>query len=304
MRICSLLPSATEMACALGLEDQLVGVSHECDYPATVQTKPKVVHSAFDPHQHTPAEIDRLVSETLSAGRSLYKLDIPLLKELKPDLILTQSLCEVCAPSGNETVAALSELPFKPPVLYLTPRTSNGIWENLLELGKATGRLAQARQKIQEGQERLAVVWDRTQRLPVIRTVFMEWVSPLFNGGHWVPEMIHMAGGHDPLGSEGKDSHRILWQDVVSARPEVLVVGPCGYTAKEALAQAATLSDLPNWNRLPAVQNNRVFAVDANSYYARPSLRVVEGTEILAHLLHPHFFPYPGPAGSYSKINN
>jgi iron complex transport system substrate-binding protein len=302
-RIVSFLPSATEMACALGLADQLVGVTHECDYPPEVVGKPVVVRAALPVERMSQAEIDRAVAERMHAGRSLYEVDEELLRALAPDLILTQDLCQVCAPSGNEVAQALRLLPKRPQVLWLTPKSLAGIFDNIRALGSATGRAKEAAALIAGGQARLDALAARTRALSHRPRVFcMEWLDPVYCGGHWMAELVRLAGGVDELARDGADSVRIPWDDVLRWAPEVLVITPCGFNLDKVVEQAPQLFNYPGWADLPAVRKGRVYAVDANSYFARPGPRVVEGTELLAHLIHPDLFPWAGPAKAYRQL--
>jgi iron complex transport system substrate-binding protein len=302
-RIVSFLPSATEMACALGLQDQLVGITHECDYPPEVLGKSVVVRNALPIETMTQAELDAAVAERMRAGLSLYQVDEQLLSQLAPDLILTQNLCQVCAPSGNEVAQLLKVLPKQPEILWLTPRSLDEIFDNLLELGEATGRVKEAEQLIAAGRGRLTTVAAITGELKRPPRVFcMEWLDPVYCSGHWMPEMVALAGGVDQLGRAGADSVRIPWNDVLEWAPEVLIVTPCGFNLDKVIELTSSLFDYPGWSDLPAVRNDRVYAVDANSYFARPSLRVVDGTELLAHLIHPDLFAWQGPASAFKRI--
>jgi len=302
-RIVSFLPSATEMICALGLGDRLLGVTHECDYPPEIMDKPIVVRNVLPIESMSQSEIDRAVTQRLRDGLSLYRVDEALMQEIAPDLILTQDLCQVCAPSGNEVSQLLKTLPSKPQILWLTPKSLEQIFDNLRDLGEATGRAHMAETLIAEGRARLEKI-DAVTRTALSRPrVFcLEWMDPVYCCGHWVPEMVRIAGGIDKLGREGADSVRIQWTDVLQWKPEVLIVMPCGFGLEKAAEQARQLSAYPGWADLPAVRNSRVYAVDANSYFARPGPRVVEGTELLAHLLHPDLFEWKGPAGAFRNL--
>jgi iron complex transport system substrate-binding protein len=303
-RIVSFLPSATEMACALGLSDQLVGITHECDYPPSVRDKPIVVRSAISMETMTQAEIDKTVSERLHSGHSLYEVDEKLLLELAPDLILTQDLCQVCAPSGNEVTQALNALPRKPEILWLTPKSLQQIEGNLRAIGEATGRSVRAEQLIASDRSILDHIAETARQLGSRPRVFcMEWLDPIYCSGHWVPEMVTIAGGVDHLGHEGADSVRLAWEDVLAWKPEVLVMMPCGFRLEQVLEIAPQLCARPGWRDLPAVQRGQVYAVDANSYFARPGPRVIEGTQLLAHILHPEVFPWVGPADAYKRVD-
>jgi iron complex transport system substrate-binding protein len=303
-QIVSFLPSATEIACALGLSDQLVGITHECDYPPEIMGKPVVVRSALPIEQMSQAEIDKAVAERMRAGDSLYEVDEELLQQLAPDLILTQDLCQVCAPSGTEITQALSLLSKKPRILWLTPNSLEEIFDNVRELGEATGKAKAAQALIAAGRARLERLEALTSKIASRPRVFcMEWLDPVYCSGHWVPEMVRLAGGVDTLAREGADSIRIPWDKVREFGPEVLVITPCGYNLEQTLARANKLLTYPGWSELPAVRQNQVYAVDANSYFARPGPRVVDGTELLAHLIHPDLFPWGGPLTAFKRLD-
>lgn len=291
MRIVSFLPSATELAFALGLGDDVVGVSHECDYPPEAKTRPAVVHCAIPLENLSAAEVDTAVSTQLRVGGSIYSIDTDLLKALEPDLILAQDLCEVCAPSENETERALAALGGKAKALTLAPRSLREIYDNIRQLGEAADRAAAAETLIAASQARVARLAEALRGAPSRRVFFVEWIDPIFCGGHWVPEMIELAGGFDALGQKGGDSVRVAKQDVLQWAPEIVVISPCGAHLESAAEQAATFVRDPFWSTLPAVQSGDVFAVDASSYFARPGPRVFDGIEVLAHVFHPERVP-------------
>ncbi len=302
-RIISFLPAATEMACSLGLAPHLVGVTHECDFPPEVRGKPVVVRSALPVENMTAAEIDAAVSQCLRSGRSLYQVDELLLQQLAPTHILTQALCQVCAPSGNEITRALNALAHKPEILWFTPHCLEDIFTNLSELARATGRSAQAAALIASARARLQNTAGRLSgESSRPRVLFLEWTDPYFSCGHWVPEMIRIAGGEDRLGRSGADSIRIAWPDIASWAPEILIIAPCGFDTPKSFELAMRLLRQPGWRDLPALRQHRVFAVDANSYFARPALRLIEGVELLAHLIHPHLCPWLGPADAFRQL--
>jgi iron complex transport system substrate-binding protein len=299
-RIVSFLPSATEMACALGLEDSLVGITHECDYPAQIQTKPVVVRNVLPIEDMSQSEIDRAVADRMRQGLSLYQIDEVRLRELEPDLILTQNLCQVCAPSGNEVAQVLKALPKAPQILWLTPQSLAEIFENVRDLGVATGRIPEATALIKRCEMQLEMLSATTRTASHRPRVFcMEWLDPVYASGHWVPELVKIAGGVDELGRERGESIRVSWQEIVDWSPEVLIIMPCGFNLRQTMKQIwntfnSVDSDFFN---LPAVRNGRVYAVDANSYFARPGPRVVEGAELLAQLIHPELFTDSSLAG-------
>lgn len=312
-RIVSFLPSATEMACALGLNDALVGITHECDYPPEVAGKPVVVRNVLPIESMSQGEIDRAVAERLRDGQSLYRIDEQLLATLAPDLILTQNLCQVCAPSGNEVSQVLKGLPREPRVLWMTPQTLAEIFENLRDLGAATGRLREAEALINDGRARLEKLAEATSGISHRPRVFcMEWLDPIYASGHWVPEMVKIAGGVDKLARAGGESVRVSWEELVKWAPEVLIITPCGFNLQQTMKHvwqhfgpysSAITQHSSQFFDLPAVREGRVYAVDANSYFARPGPRVVEGTELLAHLFHPEVFAWHGPAGAYQCVD-
>lgn len=303
-RIVSFLPSATEMAYALGLDEQLLGVSHECDYPAGARSKPVVVRNVLPVERMSQREIDVAVSARLRDGGSLYEVDEAKLRELAPDLILTQDLCQVCAPSGNEVTRVLAQLSPKPDILWLTPRTIEQIFDNLHQIALATGTQSRAEHLVAQGRARLQALGACAGAAATRPRAFcMEWLDPVYCSGHWVPEMVAIAGGQDALGRMGTDSVRIDWRDVLKWSPEVLVICPCGFDLAGAVEQSGLLAALPGWEELPAVRTGRTYAVDASAYFARPGPRVVEGTELLAHLIHPELFEWTGPPQAFRRLD-
>jgi iron complex transport system substrate-binding protein len=291
------------MAYALGLEAQLVGVSHECDYPAIARTKPAVVRPALELASLTPSDIDVAVSSHLRASESLYAVDEALLRSLDPDLILTQDLCQVCAPSGNDVTRLIGSLARSPEVMYFTPRELADVWRDLRALGDVSGTRLIADRIVADAEQRIETVSRavaRTNRRP--RVFFAEWIDPIYCAGHWVPEMIALAGGIDPLARPGGESVRVAWDDVVASAPEVIVVAPCGFGVADALQQLPLLATRAEWASLPAVQNGQVFAVDANAYFARPGPRLVDGIELLAHILHPGLVDWRGAAAAFQRV--
>jgi iron complex transport system substrate-binding protein len=287
-RIVSFLPAATEMAYALGLGESIVGVSHECDHPPEARRKPTVVRSAIDVAHLTPGEIDVAVSARSKSGASMYQVDESLLRALTPDLILTQDLCQVCAPSGNDVTRVVDSLDPRPEVLYFTPRSLADVNDNLRMLGAASGVGRTAEELVRRREERLGALAARTSAATHRpRVFFAEWADPVYCGGHWVAEMVHLAGGHDALAKRGVDSVRIAWDDVLTWAPEILIIAPCGFAVGDAASQVELLRARPGWHDIPAVRSGRVFAVDANAYFARPGPRLIEGVELLAHLIHP-----------------
>jgi len=287
MRIVSLLPSATETLFALGLDEEIVGVSHECDFPPEAKTKTCVVRSRL-PKDASPAEIDRLVREHVERGESIYAVDRELLEELEPDLVITQDLCHVCAATPEELGAALAQMNRRPEVLSLDPLDLGDVWRDILWIGEETGRRERAQEFVEEIGRRLAQIEiDATFAGGRPRVVVLEWLQPFYVGGHWVPEMVAKAGGVDVLGEARKPSHRVTMDEVVEAAPEVLLIAPCGYDARKARDEYLGMSFPEAWRSIPAVRDGCVYALDANDYVSRPAGRLVTGIEAMAKAFHP-----------------
>jgi iron complex transport system substrate-binding protein len=287
MRIVSLMPSATEILFALGFDNEIVGVSHECDFPAKARTKPVVIQSRI-PKDTFPAEIDHIVREFVSRGESLYTVDADMLESLAPDLIVTQDLCHVCAASPDDLASALVRFPHKPQVLSLNPRDLGDVWRDILWVGEETHRCPQAEWLLERiGQKLSAVEKQIHETSDRPRVAFLEWLQPFYVGGHWVPEMLAKAGGKDVFDNAGKPSLRMSMEDVIAAAPEMIVVAPCGYSADRALMEYRSLDFPEEWHGIPAVREGKVYALEANSYFSRPGPRLVTGIEILAKVIHP-----------------
>ncbi|RIK42945.1 MAG: cobalamin-binding protein [Chloroflexi bacterium] len=287
MRIASLLPSATEIVGALGLEETLVGVSHECDYPPDVVAGlPRLTRSAL-PAGLSAAEIDREVSARLRRGEGIYELDEALLAALQPDLLITQELCDVCAVAYADVCSLAARLPGNPQVISLTPPDLNGIFADITRIAEVTGVLERGDVLVANLRQRMDRVARQVRGLPRPRVFALEWLDPPFAAGHWVPEMIARAGGQEVLGRTGEKSFRTTWDDVIAAQPEVMLLIPCGYSKEETERQWAELPKPAGFDRIPAAQNGRIFALDANSYCSRPAPRLVDGIEQLVRLLHP-----------------
>jgi iron complex transport system substrate-binding protein len=290
LRVASLLPSATEMVHFAGAGDALVGVTHECDHPPGVEKLPRLTESRIEGHSMTSAEIDAAIGDILTAEDSIYALDAALLGELAPDLVLTQGLCDVCAVSTNLVGRAVSGLEKEPEVLSLNPTSLGEVLGDTVRVGTALGRGDETERKVAALRERLVRVEEAVAGLPRPRVGCIEWLDPPFSAGHWVPEMVGLAGGEELFAGPGERSVRLDWREVFGADPDVLVLMPCGFDAGRAELEARALPGLPGWPDLSAVRSGRVWAVDANSYFSRPAPRLVEGVEILARILHPEAF--------------
>ncbi|HEY2317090.1 MAG TPA: cobalamin-binding protein [Solirubrobacteraceae bacterium] len=289
MRIVSLVPSATEMLFALGLGDDVVGVTHECDYPAEVQELPKITRDLL-PRGLTAAEIDAAVKERTLAGESIYELDAEALHELGPDLIVTQALCSVCAVSYDDVRAVAEEIDSQPMVISLDPHTVGEVLGDARTLAQATDTKDAAVDLVQEASARIDRIRLLTRDARRPRVAALEWLDPPFAAGHWTPQLIEYAGGEDILGFAGENSEEHTWEEVAASEPDIVIVMPCGYDAEIAHREAEMHRD-----QLAALGTGEVVAVDAAAYFSRPGPRLIDGLELLAHILHPELVPAPAP---------
>lgn len=293
MRIVSLLPSATEIVCALGLNDQLVGVTHECDWPSEVKRLPRVTRTLI-PKDAGSTEIDSRVRDRLRTQQALYTLDMSLLETLRPDLIVTQALCDVCAVADDDVHAAAELLSTRPQVVNLAPRSFGDVLDCLRLVGSAAQVPARAEHVIASLRARIDAVAVRsaaTVRRP--RVVLLEWLMPPFSCGHWTPELVHLAGGIEILGRAGERSRALRWSEIEAAQPDVIVVACCGFDLARTQKDLTALAPAPEWRRLLAVRNHQVHVVDGSHYFSRPGPRLVDSLEILAHALHPEIHCLP-----------
>ena len=297
-RIVSLLPAATEIAAALGLIDEIVGVSHECDYPAEANKRPRVTHCRIHHTGLTSREVDELVRRALHENGTIYTIDEPLLRQLRPNVILTQKLCDVCA-VGYGTVARLAEtLPGSPRVVNLEPSSLSDIFNDIRRVAQACGVPECAGEVIDKLSTRVEAVRNRAaQTTHRPRCFLMEWVDPPFCSGHRGPELVEIAGGQDPLGRKYLPSVRIDWNAVLDARPEVIVLALCGYDIDLARRDYELLRRFPGFDSIPASRHGQTYLVDARAYFARPGPRIVDSLEMLAGILHPEEFPEFTPCG-------
>jgi iron complex transport system substrate-binding protein len=308
MRIVSLLPSATEIVCAMGLGDDLVGVTHECDWPPEVAGKPILTQSAFDIGAATSADIHRLVSDAVHGGSSLYTLDEAALAEARPDLILTQELCEVCAVSYRQVNEAVRAIDARIPVVSLEPTSLEGIFNTISTVGAMSDAEDAAVDLVESLRSRLGAVEKKVRKRRDVgheppRIVALEWLDPPFAVGHWVPEQIRRAGGWDLLGQDGERSRETDWDSVAEVDPEMIVLMPCGYHLAETVTEWERTPRPGYWKQLEAVRRGNVFAVDGSSYFSRPGPRVLDGIEMLAEIFDPDGFVETSPPGGWTPLS-
>ena len=302
VKILSLLPSATELVYELGLGEELAGVTFECDHPEEARSKPVVSDTALPGDGRlAPSQIDGLVREHMDRREPLYALDRKLIGEIRPDVILTQDLCRVCAVPSGQVEEALDELGCRSQVVSMDPQGLEDILDSFLEVGRATGAEARARELVDALRARIETVRDSARDLPRRRTAAIEWLDPPFTGGHWIPEMVGIAGGENALTRPKDRSRTATWQEVGDGRPEVIVHMPCGFGLEHAASEAVQLYGVPELRGTPALTGGAIFAADASAYFSRPGPRIVDGLEILAWAIHPEAFPKP-PPGRVTRV--
>jgi iron complex transport system substrate-binding protein len=304
MRICTLLPSATEIAFALGLGDEIVGVTHECDYPPEAREKRVVVKSLIDSEKLASCDIDESVHRHLREQRGIYTIDLLRFRAANPDYIITQDLCDVCALDYNEVMQAIKWLTHRPKIVSLAPTRLADVLRDIERIGVSAGKQVAANGLVRRLGERIERVRDQASRAKSRpRVACIEWLDPLYSAGHWVPEMVELAGGVDGLGKKGKPSEQISWEAVREFAPEVVVLMPCGFDVARTLRELPSIQDRPGWSKLPAVKAGRVFAVNGSAYFNRPGPRLVDGLEILAHIVHPELFPSLPPLEAAQRLS-
>lgn len=292
MRIVSLVPAATEICFALGLGGDLTGVSPECDYPAAAQEIPQVSRVLLDTGDKTSAETSRMVGKRLASGGALYRVNEKALREAAPDVILTQGLCEVCAPTTDDVRAVASKLPRQPRIVPLDPHSLRDVLQDIERVGAAGNAGGSAKTVVADLRDRIERVGFLTTRVHErTKTACLEWLDPLFLAGHWVPEMVELAGGESLLARPAQRSPRIEPKDLALGAPAAAVLMPCGFDLERSLREAPTVTKQAWWQDLPAARAGRVWVTDGSSYFNRPGPRLVTGLEILAHILHPEIFP-------------
>ncbi len=296
MRIASLLPSATEIVCALGLEESLVGVTHECDFPHGISDKPSLTASRISHETMTSREIDHAVRSNLDGHGTIYDLDTNLLEELSPELIITQELCDVCAVSYKIVSRAAKQYTADANVVSLEPNTIEDVFDTILTVGDLAGEKARAEDLVADLVDRLAAVWQKVEFLDQRpRVMMLEWLEPPFAPGHWVPEQAESAGGVCVLGKAGERSVTTTYEEILESNPEVLILIPCGYYIADTVRQLEHTTFPSAWRDMEAIKQTEVWAMDATSYFSRPGPRIVEGVELLAKVFHPDIFGSPNP---------
>ncbi|HTS55535.1 MAG TPA: cobalamin-binding protein [Burkholderiales bacterium] len=288
MRIVSLLPSATEIVAALGLADHLVGISHECDYPEQVRDRPRVTRCEIHGSDLPSPAIDAWVRDTLASRGTLYTLDEELIRDLQPDLILTQQLCDVCAVNYGSVAAFAASLPARPRLINLEPKRLTDIYADIRLVAQASNVPHRAEAVIAGLEERVQTVVSLVARVQSRPKCFlMEWIDPPFCGGHWNPELVELAGGADPIGRKGGPSRRVTWEEIQHADPDVVLLACCGFGVRRTLHETSLLAGKAHWESLRAVRQGRVYVADGSTYFSRPGPRIVDSLEMLAHVLHP-----------------
>jgi len=286
VRIVSLLPSATDIVCSLGLRDQLVGRTHECDWPPGIEEVPAVTSDALATHTMTSREIHDAIGGAVHGGSAIYGLDADALESAAPDLIITQELCEVCAVSYKDVQRAARLMDSDTKIVSLEPSSLDDIFDNIRLIAELTGATDQADAVLGDARRRIAALVDRYRDRSRPRVACIEWLDPIFAGGHWVPDQVEVAGGDDVLGPRHAPSYEIPWPSLLESRPEVVVLMPCGMSVERTLAEAAAVTGRAGWSDLPAAVSDRVFVVDGSAYFNRPGPRVVRGAEILESVIH------------------
>ncbi len=293
MRICSLLPSATKIAFALGLGDSLVGVSHECGFLLEAKEKTVVATSKVDPHRNSSGEIHKIVAETVKANQSIHNIDLNLFQQANPDLILTQGLCDVCALDYDQAVEAAQSLTKPPQIISLNPSTLSEVLGDISHVGQNTGKTEEAELFVTGLSQRIDSVKQRAASSDLRpKVACLEWLDPVYSAGHWVLEMVDSAGGTDGLAKVGQVSKRPSWNGMRQYQPEIIILMPRGFTVERTIEEVDQLHKIPGWNELPAIKHGQLFAVNGHAYFNRCGPCLVDGLEILAQIIHPEIFSW------------
>ena len=303
-RIVSFLPSATELIYALGAQEKLLGVTHECTYPKEAKNKPKIINTVVDSENLDSKQIDEIVCKLMNDGKDIFVLDKENIKNANPNLIVSQNTCEVCAAHTNQVQQAVEMLEIKPEIYSMDPHSVIEILEGVTEFAKIIDTEEQGKKIKKELEQRVERIKSRKKEVAP-RVVAIEWVNPFFTAGHWVPEMIEISGGINMISKTGEHSQRMKMQEIVNAKPEIIILMPCGFDVMRTKKEYEKfLKNDQEWNKLQAVKKGNVFAVDANSFFSKPSIRAIEGIEILAKIIHPEIFSDLSVVeNAYMKLN-
>jgi iron complex transport system substrate-binding protein len=302
-RIVSFLPSATEILYELGIGNQILAVTHECNYPTDAKTKPRVIHTSFDPEKMSSQEINNKVIELMHTGKDIYILDEEVLKKANPELIIAQGICEVCSPYTREINKAMKLLGEKTKVLVLDPRNLDDILQDIIKVGNKVGKQEKARDFVKQLQKRIDQI-KNTPKISRPKVVCIEWIDPLFTAGHWVPQMVDIAGGENGISSTGDKSRRMEIDEIVKFDPDIIVLMPCGFDVERTILESKKLFENKQWSSLKAVKQGQVYAVNSNEYFSKPGPRTIVGLEVLAKIIHPDTFQDISiPKQSIQKIN-
>ena len=303
MKIVSFLPSATEILFELGVLDQVKAVTHECNYPVQAKSKPQVIHSSFDPNKMSSHEIDNKVVQLVKTGQDIYILDEQVLKNADPDLIVAQGICEVCSPYTREINRAVTLLGGKPEVIILDPKNLDDILQNVIQIGDKVQRQENAKNFVAKLQKRIDFI-KNTQLSSRPKVLCIEWLDPLYTAGHWVPQMVDIAGGINGISSTGEKSRRMEVDEIVKFDPDIVILMPCGFDLLRTKTEYEKLLENEKWRKLRAVTQGQIYAVNANEYFSKPGPRTVTGLEILAKIIHPDtFHDLPIPEDSIQRID-
>ena len=302
-RIVSFLPSATELIFELGFQDKLYGVTHECLYPINAKLKPRVIESVFDSDNLSSRQIDDKIMELMSSGKNIFKLNHDELVNANPDLIISQEICEVCSAHTNQVNDAIDILEHKPDVLTMNPHDIEGILLTIMDISKKIGAAQEGEDLVGALRTRIKYIKNKNfNRRPNVLAI--EWIEPFFTAGHWVPEMIELVGGKNLISKKGEHSRKMLLDEIIKIDPELIILMPCGFNVERTIKEYKNILEKNSeWNSLRAVKEKKVFIVDANSFFSKPSLRTIIGIEILAKIIQPEIFnELKVPVKSYTKI--
>ena len=303
MKIVSFLPSATEILYELGVQDQLKAVTHECNYPQQAKSKPKVIHASFDPQKMSSHEIDNKVIQSMKSGQDIYILDEQVLKNADPDVIIAQGICEVCSPYTREINKAVTLLGRKPEVIILDTKNLDDILQNIIDLGNIVDKKENAKGIVSKLEKRINYILD-IPKITIPKVLCIEWLDPLYTAGHWVPQMVEIAGGINGISTTGDKSRRMELDEIVQFDPEIIILMPCGFDVSRTITEYEKLLENMEWRSLKAVQQGQVYAVNANEYFSKPGPRTVTGLEILAKIINPDTFrDLQIPEGSLQRID-